>query len=106
MSKDRTEYLHKWYLGRKNWYKESHLKKTYGLTLEDFIKILENQNSLCGICKKDLTKLSPKSVHIDHCHNSTDLKIRGILCNKCNMALGLLNDDVNLFNACRKYLEK
>lgn len=100
------EYMHQWYLGRKNWYKESHLKKTYGMTLDDFLVRLENQNNLCMICKIDLTTLNPKSVHIDHCHSSEELKIRGVLCNKCNMALGLLNDDVSLFKSCIEYLEK
>ncbi len=98
------EYMHQWYLGRKNWYKESHLRKTYGLTLDDFLKRLEEQNYLCKICKTDLIKLKPKSVHIDHCHEKN--YIRGILCNKCNMALGLLNDDINLFKSCIEYLEK
>jgi hypothetical protein len=32
--------------------------------------------------------------------------IRGLLCVKCNCALGLLNDDPELFVTAKKYLEK
>jgi len=100
------EYMRQWYLGRKELYKESHLKRTYGLTVDDLLSLMEAQDYLCTICKKDLRNLNPKNVHIDHCHQSEELKIRGVLCNKCNMALGLLNDDVNLFKTCIEYLEK
>ncbi len=98
------EYMKKWYLGRKEIYKESHLKRTYGLTIDDLISLIEGQDYKCIICKVDLRTLNPKNVHVDHCHSSD--KIRGILCNKCNMALGLLNDDVNLFKICIEYLKK
>jgi hypothetical protein len=100
------EYLRQWYLGRKEIYKESHLKKTYGLTLDDLLLLMETQNNLCKICKVDLTKLNPKNVHIDHCHKSEELKIRGVLCNKCNMALGLMHDDIKLLEACIEYLKE
>ncbi|SRR6266852_3596238 len=100
------EYMKQWYLGRKEIYKESHLKRTYGLTIDDLLSLMERQDNLCSICKTDLKELNPKNVHIDHCHDSEEMKIRGILCNKCNMALGLLNDDPKLFEACIKYLEK
>lgn len=98
------EYMREWYLGRKELYKENHLKKTYGLTIDDLMGMLEKQEYLCGICKRDLRELTQKNVHIDHCHASKELKIRGVLCNKCNMALGLLNDDVKLFESCIEYL--
>lgn len=99
------EYMKLWYLGRKEIYKESHIKRTYGLSIEDLLSLMEAQENLCKICKADLTVLNPKNVHIDHCHNSSEMQIRGILCNKCNMALGLLNDDPALFKICIEYLE-
>jgi hypothetical protein len=100
----RRDYHRQWYLGRKELYKESHLKKTYGLTVDDLLSLMESQSNLCKICKIDLTTLNPKNVHIDHCHNSNEMKIRGVLCNKCNMALGLMNDDVTLLQNCIEYL--
>lgn len=100
------EYMKLWYLGRKEIHKESHLKRTYGLTIDDLLSLMEAQNNLCSICKTDLRELNPKNVHIDHCHKSEDMKIRGVLCNKCNMALGLLNDDVDLLKSCIDYLER
>lgn len=40
--------------------------------------------------------------HVDHDH-ATDL-IRGILCSRCNQALGLLDDDPERFAAAIAYL--
>ena len=53
----------------------------------------------CDICGKELEKKC-----IDHCHETK--KIRGVLCNNCNTALGLFKDDpVRIENAIR-YLEQ
>lgn len=100
------EYMRQWYTKRKDFRKEEHLRKNYGITVDDLLEMMEDQNNLCAICKKDLKSLTPKNVHIDHCHKSNEMKIRGVLCNKCNMALGLLNDDVELFKTCIKYLSR
>lgn len=100
---NRSDYLHSWYVSRKDLYKERHLQKTYGLSVQDLINLMEDQDFLCAICKKDFNELKPKNIHIDHCHNSN--KIRGILCNNCNMALGLFKDDVEVLKEAIKYLE-
>ena len=100
---DKKEYLRKWYLSRKDIYKERHLQKKWGMTLEDLYNLMDSQNHECAICRIDLESLGPKRTHIDHCHK-TD-KIRGILCSNCNMALGLLKDDSELLIKAVKYLE-
>lgn len=43
-------------------------------------------------------------LHVDHCHQTG--KIRGLLCQKCNMALGLLNDSVEILETAIRYLKK
>ena len=54
------------------------------------------QDCKCGICCKTITKT--KDRHIDHCHSTG--KVRGILCSKCNTAIGLLKEDTGImFNA-------
>lgn len=100
------EYYRQWYLGRAHIYKEKHIKKTYGLSLDDLFSLIEAQGYKCAVCNTDLKDRNPKNVHIDHCHNSEDMKIRGILCNNCNMALGLLKDDVEVLKSAIKYLKK
>jgi hypothetical protein len=75
------------------------LTRRYGITVEYFNLLLEQQNNLCAICFKQ-----PKKLHIDHCHKSG--KVRALLCSKCNTSLGLLNEDVQIFNNAIQYLEK
>lgn len=97
------EYLRQWYLERKDIYREKHLQKSYGMSLQDFFDMLEEQNYECAICSADLSNAKPKNIHIDHCHTSS--KVRGILCNSCNMGIGMLKDDVDVLKSAIAYLE-
>lgn len=69
----------------KDKYKNIRLKYKFGITLEDFNKILEKQGGGC-VCCTSKYKLS-----LDHSH--TTGKIRGILCMSCNLALGMVRDN-------------
>lgn len=70
------------------------IKSMYGLTPEDREKMPKS----CEICN------SSGSLHIDHCHSSG--VVRGILCKNCNIALGLIKDDVHIMSNMIKYMEK
>lgn len=61
------------------------LKYEYGITLEQYDKLLESQGGVCAICGTD-TPGGMGRFHIDHDHKTG--KIRGLLCNKCNPLLG------------------
>jgi DNA repair exonuclease SbcCD ATPase subunit len=65
--------------------RKSLLKKKYGLTQEQYDKIVETQKGKCPICKRDL---AGAKTAVDHCHKTN--VVRGILCSKCNLAEGLL----------------
>jgi len=41
---------------------------------------------------------------IDHCHSTN--KVRGVLCNNCNTALGLVGDNISTLTNAVKYLQK
>lgn len=84
--------------------RRSYIKRTYGISLEDYEDLIIAQNSVCAICEKDLSSLSGRELHIDHCHDSG--KIRGILCSHCNVGIGNLNDDIDLLYAAIDYLSK
>lgn len=56
--------------------------KKYGLDVSTVHALLEAQNGLCGICRKELAPWPSTRTHIDHCHASG--KVRGILCSSCN----------------------
>lgn len=83
------------------------LKRYYGIDLAKYQEMLLEQNGVCGICKKPETSVvngKIKPLAVDHCHNSE--KIRGLLCARCNQAIGLLNEDVNVLEAAIDYLRK
>jgi hypothetical protein len=60
------------------------------------------QNDLCKICIKPNSKRYGR-LSVDHCHKTN--KVRGLLCDKCNMAIGLLYDDITILNNVINYLK-
>lgn len=82
------------------------LKKSYGISLEKYQEMLEQQGHVCAICKKPeqvVAKGKIKALAVDHDHSTGE--IRGLLCQACNKALGLLNDDISLFQESINYLQ-
>jgi hypothetical protein len=77
--------------------RKRYLKHKFNLTEEQFTLMANKQNWCCIICQK------PKKLHVDHDHN-TD-KIRGLLCNGCNMALGMLADNKEYLQRALAYLD-
>ena len=80
--------------------KKSHRKTKYGLTPEDFSEMLIKCASACTICR--IPFQTPTDAHVDHDHVTG--KIRNLLCRKCNLALGLLGDDLELLIRAALYL--
>jgi hypothetical protein len=76
------------------------LKRNYGITHDDYVAMIKNQSNKCACCSKETDKLV-----VDH--NHTTGQVRELLCNQCNTALGLLNEDVtvmqNMINYTRKH---
>lgn len=79
----------------------SNLWTKYRLRVEQYNDLLQSQQGVCAICHKECTV--KRSLAVDHNHETG--KIRGLLCSKCNQALGLLGTIENLKNAIT-YLEK
>lgn len=88
--------------------RRSFLMKTYGLTPEQFDELLRSQGYACAICGtgdpgiSNITKA--RQWDVDHCHSTK--KVRGLLCRKCNMALGLFNDNLVIIRSALRYLKK
>lgn len=93
------------------WYKDNlsraqmnqrrfHLKKNYGVTLEQYQVRLDSQGGVCAICGDR----PDQWLAVDHCHSTG--AIRGLLCNNCNRAIGLLGDRVDRLKAAINYLER
>ncbi|MGL5935035.1 MAG: endonuclease VII domain-containing protein [Cetobacterium sp.] len=80
---------------------ESHLRLTYGLTVQGYNRLLKEQGGTCAICYRP--GLS-KRLAVDHSH-STGTN-RGLLCQPCNMALGLYEDSPTRLRRAAEYLEE
>jgi len=76
--------------------KEYHYTKTYGITRDEFKQMVAD-GSGCEVCGFE-------HVVLDHCHDSG--VIRGLLCNKCNQALGSLKDDPKRIVKLSEYMFK
>lgn len=75
------------------------MKKVYNLEWKDKQDMLRNQNGVCAICKEDG---GSRGLVIDHCHASG--KVRKLLCNRCNLVLGQVGDNVRLLEQAILYL--
>jgi len=75
----------------------------YAISSEDYEKLFEFQGGKCAICKKHQDKLS-RVLHIDHSHKTN--KVRGLLCASCNTGIGLFQDNPELLESAKHYLEK
>lgn len=82
--------------------KEYRLRK-YGLMPDGVAKILMSQENCCAICRSDNAGGRWGKWHIDHNHNTG--QVRGLLCHYCNVMLGLAEDDVVRLRAAADYLE-
>jgi hypothetical protein len=79
--------------------RKSYLKRTYGMTLEDYGHMLEAQGGVCAVCGRPPSEIS---LHVDHDHDTG--RIRGLLCFRCNNALGDLGDSEDRLNAAAAYV--
>lgn len=83
-------------------------QRHYGLTKVEIQELLEKANYKCQICKKSETAKTKngniKALSIDHCHSTN--KVRGVLCDRCNRALGLFLDSLESLTSAVKYLKQ
>ena len=80
------------------------MKTKYKISPEEVSDLLDSQRGCCALCKESLLfPDSKKGYHIDHCH--TTGKVRGLLCHSCNVALGLLKDNIETLERMIDYLK-
>ena len=93
---------------RKNWQRATRkykYKVRYGITIEDFDKLLEKQNGLCAICQSPPSDCNRgnHTLHVDHDHTTGE--VRGLLCFRCNRAIGLFGENISNIDAASAYLK-
>ncbi len=89
--------------------KDLRLQKEFGISLEQYNKILLDQNNVCAICgnpetKRDKKYNTLKSLAVDHNHSSGI--VRGLLCSGCNLAIGSIKENIESAKNLVVYLEK
>lgn len=92
---------------RATWNTDNHeyfLQYRYGIGRADYDRMLTEQDGRCGICRTDEPGSRNSVWPVDHCHTTN--KVRGLLCHRCNMALGYFKDDPVRIAAALAYLAK
>ena len=80
---------------------------SYGITLDDFARLLKIQQNACGMCHEPFD--DGQLIHVDHDHaccrernRSCGKCVRGLLCHGCNIALGHIE---HRYDLARAYLD-
>jgi hypothetical protein len=82
------------------------LKRDFGMTPEDYGRLLEEQQGVCAVC--GLPEISVRRgklvpLCVDHDHQTG--KVRGLLCSKCNAALGMLKESIDIAASLISYMK-
>jgi hypothetical protein len=99
-----TSQIHrlKWHTKDPRHYERLELTRKFGLTLAEYDRMLEQQNGRCAICRTETPGRNRSRFLIDHDHATG--RVRGLLCNACNMGIGQLGDDPQRIEAAAHYL--
>ncbi len=79
-------------------YRERKRKRKRRISDDVYDVLFARQGGVCAVCKQKYHR----RLHADHCHSTG--KLRGLLCPKCNPALGLCRDDPDCLLAAAAYL--
>ena len=97
------------YAERREHYHDLGLKYKFGLTVGEYTRMLERQNGVCAICEQPPGR---KRLAVDHdrkcCPDvrSCGKCIRGLLCDRCNRAIGLLGDNADAMKRAAVYVSE
>lgn len=98
----------KWALANPDKVKDARLKRKYGIGIDQYNQLYEEQNGLCAICGKPETSSSRngkiKELSVDHNHRTS--AVRGLLCMACNQSLGGFKDNPEYLDNAARYLRK
>lgn len=87
--------------------RELRLAYLYAITVEQYDEMLERQDGVCAICQAEETRTVKGticSLAVDHDHETG--RVRGLLCQSCNAALGGFRDSPALLERAAEYLKE
>lgn len=77
-------------------------KRRYGLEDETYQQMLASQGGVCAICYQPNT--NGKALYVDHCHDTG--RVRALLCDGCNFAIGQMKDSPDRLRSAAAYLDR
>jgi hypothetical protein len=88
-------------------FRNSDLKKSFGITLDIYNEMLSEQAGVCAICGNPETIVDNRTnkirnLAVDHCH--TTKKVRGLLCMGCNQGLGNFRENPDFLAKAISYI--
>lgn len=84
--------------------RDQRLRCRYSISLTEVTELYFLQNGRCKICNTPKASSGYEGLHVDHCHTTN--KVRGLLCNECNMMLGLAKDNSEILTKAINYLKR
>ena len=87
---------------RKLKYRKKYIEKAFNIPYSQYEQMQTAQNNVCAICKEKETCSRQEYLSVDH--NHTTGKVRGLLCNSCNRALGYFRDNPVFVENAKNYL--
>lgn len=84
---------------RTGYARDYELRTKYGITLKEWQEMVDKVGGKCEICGK-----ADEALCVDHCHQTK--QVRGVLCRKCNRAIGQLGDTAEDLKRALAYLER
>jgi len=85
--------------------KNQTLVRDFGITLDEYKKMLLEQNGVCAICgNPETATYKGRLTHLCVDHNHKTLHLRGLLCADCNRGLGMFWEDIDVLEKAIKYL--
>ncbi len=97
---DQAAYMREYRRRRPDRVKNTRLKKMFGISLDEYEAMLVSQGGVCAICGG--VQKAGASLCVDHCHVTE--RIRGLLCHRCNRAIGFFEDNKDLLTRAVSYL--
>ena len=93
----------KWYENNREYRRAYQYQRKYGISIDAYNAMVEEQGECCALCGTDQPNTRWGLWHIDHCDKTNT--VRRLLCNCCNLGLGLFNHDPVLLQRAIDYLK-
>lgn len=96
-------YMRRWRAENPERHLHNVVKRKYGISGKEYQGLLDRQGGVCAICRNAEQHQNHQRLSVDHCHTTGE--VRGLLCHRCNVAIGSLRNDPLIMRAAAEYIE-